>query len=245
MSVFSVSGGKTSAQDTKSSVSQYGESFSLELSTDADALSKLQQKNSDDSAVKYGAATEDEKKLSSKAQNYLENLREKYGDYDFVIADNADNPQELTANNTKGHSVILSTQEIERMAEDEEYAAKVMGQVEKAVGVVDKLAEESLENGVQFTSLAVSVDDEGNMKMFASLEKMSEQQRERSEDLKEKRAEEKKETEKAEKDPSEIEEEEEPVSVKRAEVEATSPEELLEKISQIDWASIKADEIEE
>ncbi|MBR6014378.1 MAG: hypothetical protein IK062_11475 [Selenomonadaceae bacterium] len=227
----SFNSGKNSAE-LKNSSSAYEKNFSVELSEGGlNALSNLQKNSVEDVSEKNFAA--DEKKLSAKAQDYLDKLREKYGDYDFVVADNVDDPQSFSKQSDRNYSVILSTEEIEKMAEDEEYADKVMGQVDKAVGVIDKVLEEPLEDGVQFSSLAVSVDDEGNMKLFAGLEKMSEEQRDRLEKLKEKRSEEK-DSESVDKENEETEEEES-FSVKSFQVEADSTEDLFKKIFNINW----------
>lgn len=232
-------GGKSSA-DVKNSQTQFDKNFSVELSDGGlNALANSQKNSIEDVTEKNLQA--DEKKLSAKAQALLEKLHDKYGDYDFIVADNVDDPQSFSRQSERNYSVILSTEEIERMAEDEEYAEKVMGQVDKAVGVLDKVAEESLEEGVEFSSLAVSVDDEGNMKLFAGLEKMSEEQRDRLEKLKEKRAEEKQDSEKTS-EQDESDEEQEIFSVKSANVEADSPEELLEKIFSINWDEINEEE---
>ena len=235
----SANAGKNSAE-IKNSQAQYDKNFSVELSDGGlNALANLQKNPVDDSVEKNLQV--DEKKLSAKAQDFLKKLQEKYDNYDFVIADNVDDPQSFSKQSDRGYSVILSTEEIERMAEDEEYAEKVMGQVDKAVGVIDKVAEEKLEDGVNFSSLAVSIDDESNMKLFAGLEKMSEEQQERLEKLKEKRAEEKQNAEKNSEE-DESTEEEETFSVKSANVEANSVEELLEKIFSIDWEKISEEE---
>ena len=235
----SYNSGKNSVESKNFSAS-FEKNFSVELSDGGlNALANSQKDSVDDAAEKNSVV--DEKKLSAKAQNLLDKLREKYGDYDFIVADNVDDPQSFSQQSDRNYSVILSTEEIEKMAEDEEYADKVMGQVDKAVGVMDKILEEPLEDGVQFSSLSVSIDDEGNMKLFAGLEKMSEEQRERLENLKEKRAEEKAESEKnSETEETETDEEENIFSVKSFEVEANSPEELFEKIFGIKW-----DEVEE
>lgn len=235
----SYNSGKNSVE-SKSFSASFETNFSVELSDSGlNALANLQNDSVDDAAEKNSVV--DEKKLSAKAQNLLDKLREKYGDYDFIVADNVDDPQSFSQNSDRNYSVILSSEEIEKMAEDEEYADKVMGQVDKAVGVMDKILEEPLEDGVKFSSLAVSIDDEGNMKLFAGLEKMSEEQRERLEELKEKRAEEKQKADENSETETETEEEEENIfSVKSFNVEADSAEELLEKIFGIKW-----DEVEE
>ena len=61
---------------------------------------------------------DDEQKLSAKAQSYLEKLREKYGDYDFIVSNDMDTSK--TVGSTKEYSVMFSTEELEKMAEDDE-----------------------------------------------------------------------------------------------------------------------------
>jgi len=182
----------------------------------------------------------DEKKLSAKAQSYLENLRKQYGDYDFFVSDNLDTAQTTTS--SKEFSVIFTTEELEKMAEDEDYAGKVMGNVGKAVDLLKDISEKDLGEGVQFAQLSVSLDDEGNIKLFAQLEKLSEDQAKRLEEAKEKRAEEKKaQTEKA-KTPDEEQAEFVKIIFKAADVEADSEEKLLNKIFGIDWSKIPDEE---
>ena len=230
---------KNSAE--KDVVSQYGGIYSVELSDGGlNALAQLKKNSVDDSSEKNVLV--DEKKLSSKAQDLLEKLRDKYGDYDFIIADNVDDPQSLTTQSQKGYSVILSSEEIEKMAENEDYSKKMMNYVNSAVEKIDGLFEESLGEGVNFASITASIDDEGNMKLFASIEKMTEEQQDRFEKLKEKRAEEK--AESKTEDESDSEKETETISAKTAKVEADSAEDLLKKIFEIDWDNIEEEEFE-
>lgn len=181
----------------------------------------------------------DESKLSAKAQSYLENLRKQYGDYDFFVSDDLDAAQ--TTGSSKEYSVIFTTEELEKMAEDDEYAGKVMGNVGKAVDMLKNISEKDLGEGVQFSQLSVSFDDEGNMKLFAQLEKLSEDQAARLEEAKQKRAEEKKETENnqpTEKEQSDFTK----ILFKAADIEADSEEELFTKIFGIDWSKIPDEE---
>ena len=228
---------KNSSAD-KNVAAQYGGNYSVELSNDGlNALTKVQKNFVDDLDTNNFSA--DEKKLSSKAQDFLDKLRDKYGDYDFIIADDVDDPQSLTAQSEKEYSVILSSDEIEKMAEDEDFANKIMGNVDKAVGVIDGLFNESLDKGVQFSSISATVDSEGNMKLFASLEKMSEEQQERFEKLKERLAEQKDQADETE---EETKKEPEVILAKSADVEADNAEELLKKIFEIDWSNIDEEE---
>lgn len=178
---------------------------------------------------------DDEQKLSAKAQSYLEKLRDKYGDYNFVVSNDMDTSKTLGSD--KEYSVMFTTEELEKMAEDDEYAEKVMGQVGKAVDMLKNISEKDLGEGVQFSQLGVSIDSEGNMKLFAQLEKLSEEQQKRFDEAKEKRAEEKT---KAEEEPPK--DDGMPVVFKSADVEADSEEELLAKIFGIKWDEIPEEE---
>ena len=181
---------------------------------------------------------DDEQKLSTKAQNYLEKLREKYGDYNFVVSNDMDTTKTLGSD--KEYSVMFSTEELEKMAEDDEYAEKVMGQVGNAVDMLKNISEKDLGEGVKFSQLGVSIDSEGNMTLFAQLEKLSEQQQKRFEDAKDKAAERHHEAkEKANPDDSE---DGMPVVFKSADVEAANEEELLAKIFGINWDEIPEEE---
>ena len=182
----------------------------------------------------------DEKKLSAKAQSYLENLRKQYGDYDFFVSDNLDTAQ--TTSSSKEFSVIFTTEELEKMAEDEDYAGKVMGNVGKAVDLLKDISEKDLGDGVQFAQLSVSIDDEGNIKLFAQLEKLSEDQAKRLEEAKEKRTEEKKAQEEKSKTPNEEQTDFTKIIFKAADIEADNEEELLNKIFGIDWSKIPDEE---
>ena len=184
---------------------------------------------------------DDEQKLSAKAQSYLEKLREKYGDYNFVVSNDMDTSKTLGSD--KEYSVMFTTEELEKMAEDDEYAEKVMGQVGKAVDMLKNISEKDLGEGVKFSQLGVSFDSEGNMKLFAQLEKLSEDQQKRFEEAKEKRAEKQEAVDKkaqAEKEPPD---DGMPVVFKSADVEASTEEELLDKIFGINWDEIPEEEV--
>lgn len=205
-------------------------------STEADAQNLLKEYGADTKVEisdagrnALQAAKGDESQLSAKAQSYLESLRKKYGDYDFVVSNNLDAAQ--TVGSDKEYSVIFTVEELEKMAEDDDYAQKVMGQVGDAVDMMKGLWEKDLGEGVQFSQLSVTFDSEGNMKLFAQLEKLSAEQKERLEAAQEKRA-----KEQAEDDGM-------PVVFKSADIEAENAEELLNKIFGIDWSKIPEEEV--
>ena len=135
-----------------------------------------------------------DEKLSAKAKEFLDNLRQKYGDYDFFATDDPDDPANFNIHSDKKYSVFLTPDEIEHMANDEEYAAEVMGKVEDAVNLtktIEQKGKEKFGEDFSFDRIAVSFKDDGTVKLLAHWEKMSAQDRERAEQLAEKRAEEK------------------------------------------------------
>ena len=192
-----------------------------------------------------------ESKLSDKAKAYLEKLRGKYGDYDFVVGNDDDDLDELMEGTSKEFSVIFSNEELERMADDEAYGESQMNRVEEAVATARKLAEElgageTDENGVAtgtyFNRFGITLNADGTISIFAEMENITARQREAAEEAREQRAEDKKEAEKeeAEKSTEEAAKElREKYSVKFATISASSGEELLEKVRGIDWSQIE------
>lgn len=205
----------TQSQQTQPTDNNY------DLALSAEGLDALQNQ---ESAADVDTGIFSNKELSPKAQAYLEKLREKYGDYDFVVADNVDDPQALTANSTKKYSVVLSSDELEKMANDEEYANEVMGKVEDAVKTADSVIEKAGLEGVQISQLTISFDENGNTKMFATLEKLSESQQQRLDAAKERAA--------------EADEEAEEIQPARVTIEAEDEKSFLEQLLNIDWDSI-------
>lgn len=171
--------------------------FDVSLSQGGKSLSNMeamQKKGKTEGAIqdKNPAIGTDEEKLSPKAKDFLEKLRQNYGDYGFVIADNVDNPLDVIGPSDKKYFVVLSSAELERMADDEEYANEVMGKVDSSINKLNEIQEKGLlGEGVRFKRIAISFDDEGNTKLFAELERMSEQQQERLKAAREKRVDEK------------------------------------------------------
>ena len=201
---------------------QTDNSFSVNLS--AEGLSALQNQTQAED-INTGIFTS--KELSSKAQSFLDKLRDQYGDYNFVIVDDIENAdiQSLTAGSDKKYSVVLTSEELEKMANDEEYANSMMGKVEDAVKMADNIMEKAdLDGKAQISQLTISFDNDGNTKLFATLEKLSESQQQRLEDAKERRAEESKQTEQPEEEKS-----------NSFTINADTEEDFLEQLKNINW----------
>lgn len=212
-----------------------------------DSTVKTKNNTASEQAVKSG-----EDKLSSKAKNYLDNLRKTYGDYDFIVADEGDDRRALLDKSNKEFSVIFSSSELERMASDEKYASEKMRRVNTIVNMTDKICEQFGherawgKDGVIDTiinKLAVSINDDGSMSIFAELEKMSEKQKDYIEKLREKRAEEKKVAEKNEDKKANSYKKDNTSSVKKVVVEASMEEELIEKMKNVDWNKVPGEKV--
>lgn len=123
-------------------------------------------------------------KLSDKAQNLLDNLKKKYGNMDFMVADFEDGEEakELLSRGTKEFSVLFSTDELEKMASDEKYLEEKIKGMEGAVRFSERINDEfgfesvfqKNSDGVEVTNVGISFNEDGTMTYFAELEKVNE-----------------------------------------------------------------------
>lgn len=224
--------------------------------TNRNAQNGASQKTSQsESAVKaeQPAKTETKPKLSQAAQDLLKELREKYSNMDIMTADYSteEEAQSYLSRGTKEYSVLIHTDELEKLAASADGKEKLMAQIDSSVEQLQSMKEQLGEDGENVKTLGVSIGKDGAVSYFAELEKSSEAQRQRIEKSREdrraerkeqeKKAQEKREQEKkTEKKEAEKRKEDEPESVKRTTVKADSVEELLRQIREVDWDSIKA-----
>lgn len=188
-------------------------------------------------------SAKNEENLSTKAQELLARLREKYGDYDFFVGNTKEEHERLSGSGSKEFSVCITAAELEKMAADEEYAAKKEKEIEDSVAMCKRISEkygyvqagEEDENTVGvINKISVSVGDDGKISIFAELEKLSEAQRERIEKAREEKADDKK----AEADKKLPYNKENPNSVKRVTIEADSEENFIAKLQAINWKNV-------
>ncbi|MBR5637684.1 MAG: hypothetical protein IKW81_12220 [Pseudobutyrivibrio sp.] len=106
-----------------------------------------------------------ESKLSAKAQDFLKKLREKYKDYDFIIANEDDDRDQLASSSNKEYSVMISSDEIEKMANDEEYSNKILGQMETAIDASKKISEEY----GYIKNMTIDILGDGNIRFLVEL----------------------------------------------------------------------------
>ena len=195
-------------------------------------------------------SAKNEEKLSDNAKELLGKLREKYGDYDFFVGNTEEEHKSLANSGSKEFSVVITADELEKMAADEDYAAKKEIEIEDSVAMCKRISEqygyvsagEEDENTVGvINKISVSIGDDGQIKIFAELEKLSEAQKERIEKAKEEKAEK---AEKAEDKKADNVDKKNPYAkenmnaVKRTTIEASSEEEFIEKLKSINWKMV-------
>lgn len=192
-------------------------------------------------------------KLSTKAQALFDSLKEKYKDYDLYVADyrNNDEAGEVLSQSTKDFAVVFTSSELEKMAADDEYEAKIEKLINDSHDSIKELYKKIEEgdaetNGVKSADierLGMSFDADGNVSYFADLLKSSEAQtksiNDTAEDIRKEKAEEKKEEAKKAEKAEEAKEALKKMTEKRVRVSASSIDELLEKFKNFDWSTVK------
>ena len=182
-------------------------------------------------------------KLSDNAKALLDELKKKYGNMDFFIADyeTDEEAQSYLSRGTKEYSVLIDPQSLEEMAADEATKNKYLGILDDATAQVGQLKEQLGDEAENVTNIGFSIGKDGTVSFFASLEKMSEKQKERIENSRENRkAQAKEEEKKAHKEKLENKDENHwsQNGVKKVSLQAGSIEELAEKIKNIDWNAV-------
>ncbi len=201
---------------------------------------KTLKKNSE-----YGK-TIGEPKLSEEAKKYYENLKEKYGNMDFILVD-AKSKDYAQANAAKYANslktvVLIDEEKIERMATDEEYRKKYEAILSGATTQLAQMKESFEGTGADVKGYGIQINDDGTASYFAVLQKASDNQKARIEaKAEEKRAEKKKEAKEARKEQQEkwIEESRNSKTEHTGDitvVKANSVEELLKKIQDFVYA---------
>ena len=189
--------------------------------------------------------------LSEKAQAVLDRLKEKYKNMDFMVADfkTDEEAQDILSRGTKEFTAVLTPEELEKMAEDEEYEQANMDKIDQAMEAAKSISEKLNEEGEEGVTarVGVSFNADGTMSFFAELEKAGERRAEQIEKAREERkaarkeeakeAEKAREEKRAEDKKTDAYAKEDP-GMKRTSVKASSAEELWEQIKAIDWTKI-------
>lgn len=180
----------------------------------------------------------------------LKDMRGSRTDMDFMVADfeNGDNAKDILAQSDKEFTVIFSKEEMEKMASDPKYYAEKMHSIEGALRMSDEInaqfgferafgktngIENSADTDTKITKFGISFNSDGTTTFFAQLEKTSASQKEYLEKFRKRKLRRRKRRRKG------------TIKAnwsKKATVQANSKDELLDKIKNIEWNSIKPED---
>ena len=156
-------------------------------------LKKTDKKNSVDKTNKSdnldkmsGIGSMGTKKLSSKAMELLERLKKTYNNMDFMVADynSEEEAKGILARGTNEFSVLFSSEELEKMAADEDYLNENLDKLEGAVKFSERINDEfgfesvfdKNTDDVEINRVGISYNQDGTMSYFAELDKVNEKQ---------------------------------------------------------------------
>lgn len=201
---------------------------------------KEQSDKSEDIKPQKAAAKENKVELSRAAKDLLKELKAKYGNTDFIVADYETDEEAASylSRGTGAYSVLITPEELEEMAADENKKKENLALLDDAFGKLDELKTKLGEKGEEVKRLGVAIGDNGELSFFAELEKVNEKQRERIEEAREEKRAEAKEA-KAEETEKKGGRYTATKPAKATVVYASTTEELLEKIAAVDWDAIK------
>ena len=123
--------------------------------------------------------------LSEKAANYLDKLKSKFANMEFITV-SKDMKAQARANaaaygNSSKMVVLIDEEKLERMATDESYRKKYEGIIATSQLKMAEAKNSLKSSGASIKNFGMSVDSNGNESFFATVEKSSDLQRERIE----------------------------------------------------------------
>lgn len=178
--------------------------------------------------------------LSDKAKALLKELKKTYGNMDFIVAD-YDSEEEAASylsRGTKEYSVLIDSEELERMAADDDVKNQNLALLDEAVNKLDEVKDQLGDHKNEVMHMGITIGKDGEMSFFAELEKVSERQKDFVEKIREDKKEAAKKAESDKTDPRQAHRYDYERS-KRTTVYASSAEELVDKVNNVDWDNIK------
>lgn len=169
-----------------SAMSQIGNNSALSsYATDQTYRSEQSKTSQTEKKTKVGGRTIGEPVLSEKAAKYYEKLRAKYSNMDFILV-SPDKKAEAESKkglyqSSKELLVLIDSDKIEKMAEDEEYREKYEGILSNATTQIGQMKDKLGANGERVSSVGMSFDDKGNASFFAVINKSLAAQKDRIE----------------------------------------------------------------
>ncbi len=220
--------GKAQSESTKTAATEKnGQTNSVKENKNGKAgFSPLDTKNSLVPKVTEYGNTIGEVKLSDKAKEYLNTLKSKFHNMEFITV-SRDTKSQVQANaasygNANKQVVLIDEDKIERMAEDESFRKKYEGIISMSGAKLTEAKNSLTSSGASVKNFGISVDANGKESFFATVDKANDLQKKRIE----KKAAEKKEQKIRDKKKAEKEEREERIRKAR---DRQKPEKTVEK----------------
>lgn len=119
--------------------------------------------------------------LSDKAKNYYDQLKNKFHGMDFILV-SKDVKSQVQANasaygNANKPVVLISDEEVEKMANDEAYRNKYEGIITMAQTKLEEAKNSLLSSGASVKNFGMTVDSDGRTSFFATIDKANEASR--------------------------------------------------------------------
>ena len=113
-----------------------------EIMKEYEESQKAAESTSGKSAETTDALTNGEKKLSDPARDYLAGLRKQYDNTDFIVAGEGDDEKKLVSQSKKEYTVVMSGEEVERMASDKDFAKEQLRSMETTWRMNDRIRDQ-------------------------------------------------------------------------------------------------------
>ncbi len=209
---------------------------------DKTAQTKKEAGSAGTAKTKDADSAQNQVSLSRSAQKLLKELKKSYGNMDFIVADyeSEEEAASYLSRGTNDYSVLISPEELEKMAADKDVKEKNLKTLDEAVAKLGEVKEQLGDRKDEISRIGIAIGSDGEVSYFAELEKVGEKQRER---IDQQRAEKKEAAAEEEKKAEAKRAEDGKTPVKRpgkhTTVFADTVEELAEKIGQVDWSTVK------
>lgn len=126
-----------------------------------------------------------EPKLSDEGKKYYDELKKKFGGYDFILVskDQIESAKSQAARyaNPNKPVVLIDEEKIEKMATDKDYREKYESVIAGASSQLSKMKDQLMASGADFKGFGIQVNDGGTASFFAVVGKSQEAQAKRIE----------------------------------------------------------------
>lgn len=183
--------------------------------------------------------TDNNVQLSDRAKALLQELKRTYSNMDFMVADyeSEEEAASYLGRGSKEYSVLIDPEELERMASDDNVKEQNLSILDNAVGKLDEMKNQLGDKENEVVRMGVSIGKNGEVSYFAELEKAGELKKEFVDRIRENKKENAKEADA--KTDSKTHGRYDYEHSKRTTLYASTAEELLDKIKNVDWDDIR------